>query len=117
MSKDTWVPCPHEPGSCSVNNRLPNYYPLTANEIRDLFEVATTARDIVSYSRAVMRLVQGIPGMTCPYPAEGEVAEVMTWVEQFMADATDGDHYAPLVVLVRVLASDRTAAWGQDHGV
>jgi hypothetical protein len=112
MSKDTtefWVPCPHEPGSCSVSNTLPNYHPLTANEIRDLFEVATTG-DQESYDRAMTRLVQGIPGMTCPFPAYGtEVAKVLTWVEHFMTEAAFGDgNFAPLVVLVRVLAADRS---------
>lgn len=101
-----WIPCPHDySGACSRSIVLPNYHPLAADEISGLVSFAINSANVASYSHAVIRLLQGIPGMTCPYPTDGDVADIMTWVERFVADMADGDdgHYAPLAVLVKVL--------------
>lgn len=107
---DFWIPCPHQSSTSDNSDAvLPNYHPLAATEVTDIFEFATRSGDIVSYSQAVARLTQGIPGMTCPAPSEGEVADIMTWVEQFMADAArldfDAARSAPVIALVCVLTA------------
>ena len=106
---DLWIPCPHDQAglSCPVPT-LPDYHPLSKEEVETLAEIAASTTDIAIYSRAVVRLCQGIPGMTCPRPADGDIAEICTWIERFMADMVAGDKggYAPLTVLVRVLVSD-----------
>jgi hypothetical protein len=109
---DPCIPCPHDQAGLLCGLILPDYHPLTKAEVETLARAAVNATDIVDYSRAVLRLRQGIPGMTCPTPAEGEVAEICTWVERFMADMADGEdgHYAPLSVLVRVLTSENRKA-------
>lgn len=103
-----WIPCPH--GGSGFGTVFPDYHPLTDTEVTDIFEFATRTGDMVSYSQAVVRLVQGIPGMTCPVPTEGEVAEIMTWVEQFMADAAGFGNLCPtpVAVLVRVLTAGQS---------
>lgn len=102
---DFWIPCPHEQQTdrpwCTTDT-LPDHHPLTPEQVGELYRFALAATDMFRYARAVMRLRQGIEGMTCPQPADGDVADTATWLECFMADAAEG-HLAPLPVLVRVL--------------
>lgn len=71
------VPCPHE-----VDSSLPttvnasDHHPLTKDEITGILNFSKDhAGDGCLVSKAQVRLTQAIPGMTCPRPIDGSVAE------------------------------------------
>jgi hypothetical protein len=70
------IHCSHPRGTT-----VPDYYPLTRGEIGRLVSIALagslTAPRYFTTSTVQVRLTQGISGMTCPRPADGEVAERM----------------------------------------
>ncbi|MDQ1283717.1 MAG: hypothetical protein QG620_65 [Patescibacteria group bacterium] len=71
------IPCPHEAyGDIPLDKDLPDYHPLTRSEIADLLNFARDhENDGIAVSKAQVRLIQGIPGMTCPRAIDNNVAE------------------------------------------
>lgn len=70
--------------------RIPDWYPLHTSEIAALLEAARDAwhqpdrragtETVVSIQ---VRLLQGIPGMTCPRMIEGPISDLMDILEDF----------------------------------
>jgi hypothetical protein len=69
------IPCPHmDQKFHSTLELLPNFHPLTKEEIRELLEEAKGKEGQIII-QIFQRLVQGIKGMTCPQPLEGPLSE------------------------------------------
>lgn len=71
------IPCPHMADrSIPVGKDLPNYHPLSREEIVRLLDFARGhMEDGIAIAAVEVRLCQGIPGMTCPRPMRDAVAE------------------------------------------
>ena len=77
------IPCIHETKGIPTLETVADYHPLTLEEIITLINLAhaykkespTVVDDIQK------RLVQGIMGMTCPRPKEGEISKNMSVVK------------------------------------
>lgn len=70
------IPCPYP-----HNETVPDYHPLTEEEILDLLNAARDANQLSDYSESVttisdiqVRLNQGIVGIICPRPIDGPLA-------------------------------------------
>lgn len=87
---------PHPP-ECGQEEH-PNSYPLTKGELIDLLDTALAWQDhagpdresqterTMALARIQGRLVQAIPGMICPYPLDGELAETKNAVDRAYVD-------------------------------
>jgi len=76
-SVQSHLPCLHEKmGSDDHIQIVPDHHPLTKSEIKELLQrAANPSISCVSLASIQVRLLQGIPGYTCPRPYEGLVAE------------------------------------------
>lgn len=64
------VPCNHERGVT-----VPDFHPLSLEEVCALLVAAPSCDSSRERSSIHIRLCQAIPGMTCPRPIDGPVAE------------------------------------------
>lgn len=74
------IPCDHKHGNATIAD----HHPLTTQEVIDLLETARATKDHVDFNpreatqiiaSIQVRLGQGIPGLTCPRPIDGEVSK------------------------------------------
>ena len=68
------IRCPHATSNAPFDARMPDYHPLTRDELRALLTMAVTAENPLT-SQIQVRLTQAIRGMVCPRPLDGDVAE------------------------------------------
>lgn len=69
------IPCPHQnPFYHNSLETLPDHHRLSREEIIDLMEEAKVS-DEPTAAQISRRLIQGIPGMVCPVPFFGPLAE------------------------------------------
>lgn len=82
------IPCPHEAyPSIPSHKTHPNHHPLTRDEIVELLDFARDHKeDVVAVSKAQVRLIQGIPGVTCPSSTDDEVARKKAKLNQIFVD-------------------------------
>lgn len=66
------IPCLHQSIGVASTTRVSDHHPLTTDEIRELLTIARTA-DYTVHPDIQKRLVQGIPGITCPQATSGPV--------------------------------------------
>lgn len=80
--------CPHElDPSILIKTRLPDYHPLTAQEIASLLDFAKAHQnDGVAVSKVQVRLNQGVPGRTCPRTIHGYNAQQSTELDRVFVD-------------------------------
>jgi len=82
--------CPHDRGECfPADKTVANYKPLSADEVTELLALAKTAleqRDGRGFSKIQVRFGQAIPGMTCPKPINGLVAERLNRLDRYFVD-------------------------------
>lgn len=90
------IECPHFRG-VPIEETVPDYYPLTYDELVTLLETAQAAdaNHFGVVCSIQMRLVQALPGMVCPRPSEEQnplLAQKDTWIDkQFCAHYRAGD--------------------------
>ncbi len=60
------IPCWHEAEGVDTEIGVPDYYPLTKAEIKELLDMAASSSRTVNLSQIQGRLNQGIRGMSCP---------------------------------------------------
>ena len=77
------IKCKHETENIHISETLDDHHPLTANEIKKLLERALVVRgNAVCFSEIQCRLIQGVPGITCPHPVHGVVAQKVNHIEK-----------------------------------
>lgn len=70
------LPCPHAAGGIPSDRTMPDYEPLTRDQVAALLDRAASAQgDAVAVAKLQVRLGQALPGNTCPRQAEGTVAD------------------------------------------
>lgn len=69
------IPCVHETQGLPITEKVADYHPLTVEELRELLTIARSAIHDVQVD-ICCRIEQAIPGMTCPSPMLGPVAEL-----------------------------------------
>lgn len=77
-------PCQHEGGTGE-------HHPLTPEEVRALLETAAASDDWRERNNIQIRLTQGVRGITCPHPAEGDVARRMSAVGRLYVETVEAD--------------------------
>jgi hypothetical protein len=84
------IECSH--GTCE--EPVPDHHPLLVAEVIDLLQTAIAIKDHAAFNPYAVneiasiqvRLVQGIPGMECPRPIDGPVAERLNALEEAYVD-------------------------------
>lgn len=78
------IPCPHDTDpSISSDVMLPNYHPLSREDIVNLLNFAKDhGGDGGALSKVMVRLSQGIPGMTYPHSIDDDVSEKSARLDQ-----------------------------------
>lgn len=81
---DYRIPCQHYTGAVPLTTSVPDHTPLSHLQVETLCEAAMEA-DTSTLDSILDRLVQGIPGMTCPRPYLGPdlMSQKLTWLERF----------------------------------
>ena len=80
--------CPHKADPSIPSDRtLPDYHPISREEIAKLLNFARDHKeDVVAISGALVRLGQGIPGVTCPRSLDDDVARKNVELDQIFWD-------------------------------
>ena len=66
MSLGYSIDCEHETNVTPVSVEVNNHFPLEREELKKLLEIAAVEKDVRFFSDIQVRVVQGIPGLTCP---------------------------------------------------
>ena len=87
------IPCIHETKGISKQEIVADYHPLTLEEIITLINLAHAYKkeSPMVVDDIQKRLVQGIMGMTCPEPKEGEISKRMSVIKIWFFDAMRND--------------------------
>jgi hypothetical protein len=85
---DFEIPCPHEADpSISHGVTLPDYHPLTTEEIAKLLNFAKEHKgDGCTVAAVQVRLGQAVKGCTCPRTIHGESARRSTQLDRIFVD-------------------------------
>ena len=83
--RDFRRPCPHESSSTKCSTTLPDHHPLTREGVIELLNYAKDTTEAQEWAKVTVRLTQAIPGMVCPAPLNGRVANKSTKLETLMA--------------------------------
>jgi hypothetical protein len=94
MSRQFSIQCLHEQGQAPYSETVSDHYPLSVAEIIDLLQTAIAIKDHIEFNQYAVneiasiqvRLAQGIPGMECPRPIDGDVAERLNALDQAYVD-------------------------------
>lgn len=85
------IDCLHESQGISTNIVVPDYNPIAPEELAELMTLATSTDDNQLRNQIQIRLGKGIPGMACPHPIEGIVADKSAQVDHlYMDEITNG---------------------------
>jgi hypothetical protein len=72
---DFEIPCGHGEDD-DETRKIPDHYPLDRRGIEDMLKLAQRHQDdFVTVTRIQIRLCKAIPGMTCPLPETGDIAD------------------------------------------
>lgn len=87
------IPCIHETKGISKQEIVADYHPLTLEEIITLINLAHAYKkeDPKIVDDIQKRLAQGIMGMTCPKPEEGEIGKRISVIKILFYDAMRND--------------------------
>ena len=66
MSLGYSIDCEHETNGTSVSVEVNNHFILEREELIKLLKIAAAEKDVSIFSDIQVRVVQGIPGLTCP---------------------------------------------------
>ena len=66
MSLGYSIDCEHDTGEVPVSVEVNNHFPLEREELKKLLKIAAVEKDVGIISDIQVRVVQGIPGLTCP---------------------------------------------------
>ncbi len=99
---NTIIPCPHEGGSKPLSGTLSDFHPMNEATVvwylrlaldlqAKLLKAGKKERPRLAGSLSAIqtRLSQGIQGMTCPRPIDGEVARRLNLVEELYVSLLD----------------------------
>lgn len=85
------ISCLHEREGVSTDIEVPDYSPLSPGELADLMVIATDSTDFRLRNSIHCRLAKAIPGMVCPRPIEGDIADRSTLINHlYMDEITHG---------------------------
>lgn len=88
------IPCIHETKDVPALETVADYHPLTLEEVSMLIQLAYALKvDGQKVADIQVRLSQGIMGMTCPRPTEGEISRRLTIIEKLFTEAME--NYKP----------------------
>lgn len=81
-----------------------DHHPLTETEVAELLVFLKKHPNVYDHAKVAVRLTQAIPDMTCPQPAEGEMAaEKQLKLERLLADRSQEGATSELVAAVMAL--------------
>lgn len=85
------VPCPHHGSNLSEPEPLPDYHPLTKDEIARLLLrqenlIKTPGFMPREFYAIICRFSQAIKGMTCPRPIDGTVSDKDTALNRLLVE-------------------------------
>ena len=87
--------CPHHSGAIEdYREPTPNHHPVSKEDVAELLRLAAqeSAKNKRQVAKIQLRLGQGIPGMICPRPSEGPVAQKLQELgATFTAEYHKGD--------------------------
>jgi len=81
------IPCPHRDILIPDSEVAPDHHPLNWDDVVQLMSWARLSYDCQCINQIHVRLVQGIPGMECPSPIDGPVAEKLFELDELFVDA------------------------------
>jgi hypothetical protein len=83
--KNYSIPCAHESSNVPTSQTVPDYHPLSYDEMRGL--ILTAFNDRSSAASIQCRLNQAIEGVVCPRQIDGPVAKKETEMGQAFVDS------------------------------
>ena len=60
------IDCEHDTNNVPVSVEVNNHFPLKREELIKLLSLAATSKDVGIISDIQQRVIQGMPGLTCP---------------------------------------------------
>ena len=95
LAKILKVPCPHEAGLVSTSKEVPDYYPLSYDEMRGLIKLAFNQEATTQLKTQVqVRLGQAVENMVCPHPIDGPVAQKLANLDRTFVDCVHSGNEA-----------------------
>ena len=95
------IPCLHDSKGVNSSEVVADYYPLKLEEVLAMIQIAChcdplkNSEAVTQISEIQGRLNQGIMGMTCPFPSEGEIASRCAKIDNlFMRAIEKGTNYS-----------------------
>ena len=79
-NKRVKIPCGHETGGIPISQTVPDYHPLSWDELKSL--IIMVFNDLGTASDVQFRLGQAIPGHVCPHEIDGPVAKKQVELDQ-----------------------------------
>lgn len=80
------IPCAHETKGVPTSTVLPDYHPLTRDEVVELLVLAEKA-EVLVFSQIQCRLAQAIPGAECPHAIDGPVSKKSVKLDRIFVNA------------------------------
>jgi hypothetical protein len=111
------VPCKHEAAGMPHDGDVPDYEPLTLDQVAALLDAASSAGargDWRTANRLHVRLSRALPGSTCPRQVDGPVAERETRLGSLFVDRYREGGTPELTGAVRAVLAEGPADGGAD---